>query len=942
MHLLALNLQEQECLKALDVIDMNDCRAQLQAYTPGTCEWILSNNQFRQWISDNNSSLLHITGDMGTGKSILMSYLADHIKPHVNTITCAASHKITVCSFFCDDKDVGRKNGQAILRGLLYQILHQRHDLMEHATARFSEIAPGRWSLLVLWEILRDIMLNPITGTVVFILDAIDECEPVSRRRVLTLVRQFLTRTPHPSGNCIKFLISSRPNVDIMEEVGQCSNRVSLDDEGRIREVQRDLLLVVKDQLDELEVYTHWTTKTREALESSIVMKAEGNFLWVRLVIQRLKRGRQNKKFFDQVLDESPKDLDGMYCRILADIDTENQDDAAKILRILVSSLRPITTEELRLALVIGLHHRTLESVDEESDMAIDRTIRIILGSLVRIHAPKVHLVHQSAKEFLLRLSTGNVANLKAFEPDLRTLYGINLQAANLELATACIAFLALADFEDGKILDENASAFDELPGATEDSPWFLMRRASDSSSESTKGLHKTLMDQKPPFFEYSASHWTSHLYAAGSSLPQDVLKSAISISHWNTNFLSNWSDQYRLSSRDLVSLPKDLDPLIVAAFFGLIHLANEILHNYESELRENSKPLALSWACRMGYFDIVKALLDQGTPVSGVWVEGGSPLSWACAGGCLEIAQVLLNEADSSQVNKRDGNGRTPLSLAVGSGHIDITKLLLAREGVDVNMDDRTGSTPLLWAIGSKSEKQDLMLLTCLVSEPRVDITRRDRYGRTVLSWAAEMGALDAVNILLKSLRPDVESLLHDAGDTGKGWSPLSWAAFNGHTDVVKALCMTGRIDVQLASVDKRGQNVVSLAADRNQAEIIKILADFYPEGVDCPEESGRTPLSCAMWGSPSNAETVRTLLRTGLVDVNRRSANGRTPLSFAAAAGRADLVRILVEEGGADLDIPDNEGSVPGDVLIDWRSYQVKEEIERLRAVRSGSGHT
>jgi ankyrin repeat protein len=152
----------------------------------------------------------------------------------------------------------------------------------------------------------------------------------------------------------------------------------------------------------------------------------------------------------------------------------------------------------------------------------------------------------------------------------------------------------------------------------------------------------------------------------------------------------------------------------------------------------------------------------------------------------------------------------------------------------------------------------------------------------------------------------------------------------------------MTGRIDVQLASVDKRGQNAVSLAADRSHGEVIKVLAQFYPQGVDCPEESGRTPLSCAMWGSPSNVETVRILIQTGLVDVNRKALNGRTPLSYAAAVGRPDLVRILVQEGGADLDIPDNDGNAPGELYIDWRSSQAREEIDRLRGLRSKPGPT
>jgi ankyrin repeat protein len=883
---------------------------------------------------------------MGSGKSILTSYLVDQIKPILTAAAHTDSDKAVVCSFFCDDKDFGRNHGQAILRGLLYQILTQRHDLMDHATARVSEVVPERWSILILWEILRDIMLNPKTGTLVLIIDAIDECESVSRGRVLASIKRFLAQKLEPPSTVIKILISFRKNVEIKEEIDEYGRIICLDDSSEVRGVKQDIELVVKDHLDALAIKAKWPEEKRKDLEMKIVTKADRSFLWASLVIKRLQQGPQTKKYFEQVVEESPKGLDGLYCRILADIETENQDLAAKILRILVGSLRPLTTAEMQIALAIDLDHQTIKSVDEDSDIAVERTIHLILGPLVSIHDFQVHLVHQSAKEFLLKLASGKVADLECFKLDLRKLYGISLNSAHLELATACIEFLGLADFDESKILDENVPAFLELPGATEESPWFLMRRATEPLSgdfgELTESYSTTLMDQKPPFFEYSATHWTTHLCALGPSTPQHLLESSIRISRRDTDCLLNWSDQYRLSSKGWVTLPKNLDPLIVAAFFGLVELAKKVLEMHPSELQDKSKSLALSWACRMGFADIVKVLLDHGTPVTGAWVEGGPPISWACIGGHLEIVKLLLNEASSSQVNVLDGDGRSPLSLAVGSSNLEITKLLIAREDVDVNITDRTGSSSLLWAIGSKSERTELMALKCLISEPRVNIAQRDRYGRTVLSWAAEMGALDAVNILIHSSRRDVQSLLDDPGDTDRGWSPLSWAAYSGHLDVVKALCMTGRIDVQLASVDKRGQNAVSLAADRNHGEIIKVLAQFYPQGVDCPEESGRTPLSCAMWGSSSNVETVRILLQTGLVDVNRKSVGGRTPLSYAAAVGRQDLVRILVEEGGADLDIRDNDGNAPGDIYIDWRSSQAKEEIDRLRQLRSGTEST
>ena len=206
---------------------------------------------------------------------ILMSYLVDGLKPLFDSTTSRSPGKVMICSFLCDDKDVSRKNSHGILRGLLSQILQQRHDLMDHATARFSEGDPGGWSLTILWEILRDIILNPIAGTIVLILDAIDKCEPMSRDQVLTLIRQFLGQNPVPTSNRVKILISSRPSIGLIEEIGQCSSVVSLDDEKQIRDIERDIQLVVKDQLDGLAANIEWTPKTREALEKNIVMKAD-------------------------------------------------------------------------------------------------------------------------------------------------------------------------------------------------------------------------------------------------------------------------------------------------------------------------------------------------------------------------------------------------------------------------------------------------------------------------------------------------------------------------------------------------------------------------------------------------------------------------------------------------------------------------------------------
>ncbi len=106
-----------------------------------------------------------------------------------------------------------------------------------------------------------------------------------------------------------------------------------------------------------------------------------------------------------------------------------------------------------------------------------------------------------------------------------------------------------------------------------------------------------------------------------------------------------------------------------------------------------------------------------------------------------------------------------------------------------------------------------------------------------------------------------------------------LCRAAYNGHIAIVKMLCLSGRVDAQLKSVDQQGHNAIDLAAERNEADIIGLLAQFDADGVDRPDKDGQSPISWAMWSGSNivkNVKTVRTLLQTGLINVDRENYNG------------------------------------------------------------------
>jgi ankyrin repeat domain-containing protein 50 len=52
-----------------------------------------------------------------------------------------------------------------------------------------------------------------------------------------------------------------------------------------------------------------------------------------------------------------------------------------------------------------------------------------------------------------------------------------------------------------------------------------------------------------------------------------------------------------------------------------------------------------------------------------------------------------------------------------------------------------------------------------------------------------------------------------------------------------------------------------------------------------------------------------VQALLSSGLVGVNKRDKDGRTPLSFAAGYGYEEVVKILLDVEGIEVDSRDND---------------------------------
>eukprot|EP01038_Epipyxis_sp_PR26KG_P006318 gene6318-8703_t len=150
--------------------------------------------------------------------------------------------------------------------------------------------------------------------------------------------------------------------------------------------------------------------------------------------------------------------------------------------------------------------------------------------------------------------------------------------------------------------------------------------------------------------------------------------------------------------------------PLLLACWVGYADVVRLLL-DLGSPLSDRNKNgnSSLLWACRLGHMDIVRLLLDRESCLLDFNNDGETPLLLACWNGHLDIIKLLLDRGSSLSDITNDGN--TPLLLACRGGHVNVVKFLLD-QGLSVSDRNKDGVTPLFMASkGGHKELVDLLL---------------------------------------------------------------------------------------------------------------------------------------------------------------------------------------------------------------------------------------
>jgi hypothetical protein len=234
-------------------------------------------------------------------------------------------------------------------------------------------------------------MTSPQPRPFLFLIDALDECDDPSARRVVDFLEE-LSALAVEKDVTLNICLSSRyyPNIGLQK----C---ISLSVE-QMEEHNEDIERYVRDKI----------SSDLKSIQEEILKKARGSFLWVVLIIAMVKKkqdaGRPEE--VKDVVGGAPSGLDELFEDIL------NKDEANKAETILMFQLvmfakRLLTPEELYFATIAGTQQERLGPWNQSTvtEQAIRLRIRDSSRGLIEVleKSNTVQFIHLSVKDFLFR-----------------------------------------------------------------------------------------------------------------------------------------------------------------------------------------------------------------------------------------------------------------------------------------------------------------------------------------------------------------------------------------------------------------------------------------------------------------------------------------------------------------------------------------------------------
>ncbi|KAH7124811.1 hypothetical protein B0J13DRAFT_565659 [Dactylonectria estremocensis] len=405
----------------------------------GTAEWVFSTDEFRDWYESDQSAVLHITGKIGSGKSILVSRIIEHI--------CQTKQHGQFISFIlCQFDDHTSLRADTILRSLVQQML---------STIAINTITPVLYTELMKTlkqakdnffprEELQNIYehASKLSKDWFIVVDGLDECHRDEQQTLYEFFSQLLSESSTPQR--IKVLFSCRETT--VKDVDRAFPSVSRLFTGS-SQTSNDIMVYAKDIIAAKQATKDLVVANVRLIDEilhAIELKEQGMFLWVFLTIEDICCQKSDNAIRN-ALNDIPADLPAIFDRVLGRIvKNHHQLIARDIFMWTLAVKEPLTLSQLREALSVKVEQESLSKDDLINGI---ENIAIWCQSLVQVEQADstVHFSHHSVQEHLLK------ADKKCVEP-----FHLEPIKSDDFVAKICLAYLNLSNFKTALVETRN------------------------------------------------------------------------------------------------------------------------------------------------------------------------------------------------------------------------------------------------------------------------------------------------------------------------------------------------------------------------------------------------------------------------------------------------------------------------------------------------------
>ncbi|USP74304.1 beta transducin-like protein HET-D2Y [Curvularia clavata] len=274
----------ERCIQDIRQTDPRDDKKRIEETKGGllvdSYRWILDNTAFKQWHKDKHSRLLWVKGDPGKGKTMLLCGV-------INELRSSLPQNTLLSYFFCQATDSRINSATAVLRGLLYMLIHQQPSLVSHVRKKHDHAGKSLFEDANAWVALTEIFANVLQdaslGTTYIIIDALDECITNQLKLLCFIVEQS------SMSSRVKWIVSSRNWPTIEEQLERVERKTLLSLELNAELVSAAVKVFIQQKVSRLAQEKRYTPEMQDAVLQHLTSNANDTFLWVALVCQDLK-----------------------------------------------------------------------------------------------------------------------------------------------------------------------------------------------------------------------------------------------------------------------------------------------------------------------------------------------------------------------------------------------------------------------------------------------------------------------------------------------------------------------------------------------------------------------------------------------------------------------------------------------------------------------------